>query len=341
MSDGFISRGVRFAANVVTGQRRLSDVFAVLEYQRSRKKTILNLEVTARCNASCKSCMRDPRVLGIPTNLEMDLSDLNKILDGYSSASLQSVLLGGSESLLHSRFFEIVDEIRRRFPGTPIELYTNGIVLGKRPEVLSALAEANLDAVTFSLHGATERRVAELQPGVSLSSVLSAVDFLSQNCSSTLWVSYVVQDSNVEELADFVELVRGTAFKGISFMPMNDADFTQEPVDYACRWERYHLRQRLEAAREQAERYGLRVTRAIDLCSCGLDMDIFRADGSIQTCPGNSRAETLMGNALKEPIAVVRKAKQKRLRSLTHCLNRGEIPPLCVACAIPQQRELP
>jgi len=58
----------------------------------------------------------------------------------------------GGEPLLHPRIYDILKEARRVFDHATIEVYTNGFLLPKRPELLSVLRKIGNAKVSCSLH---------------------------------------------------------------------------------------------------------------------------------------------------------------------------------------------
>jgi radical SAM protein with 4Fe4S-binding SPASM domain len=341
LAKDLIRKAPKFLGDVVAGRRPISDAKGIVEYLREREKTLVNLEITSRCNTSCTCCMRDPEVLGFSTNLIMSTEDVARILDAYAPSEVQAVLLGGSESLLHPEFFTVLEMVGRRFPLKQVDLYTNGIVLSNEPRTLARLAGSGIGSVTFSVQGARQETVSRLQPGVSLEGNLAAADYLRKNSDTSLWVNYVVQEANVDEMLEFVDLIGDSGFGGISFITYNAIDFAEGPYDYESEWKRMDLAERLQAAHAKAARLGLHTAHASDLCSCGLNMDIIRADGSIQMCPGPSSSEFLVGNVFDEGVAAVASRKKRELKRVTRSLQMGPVPAMCTACAIRRYHVLP
>lgn len=326
-----LGRGIRM---VTSGEIAIADAIKAGLGRPASEGVILNLEITSRCNTSCSCCMRDPEVLGIATNLNMTLEQVAEMLDYYETVDLRSILLGGSESLLHPQFFEIVDMIAERFPLKNVELYTNGILFARDQALLERVTALGLGAVTFSLQAATQDRIRTLQPGISIEGTLAAVRYMRDHSDATLWASYVVQEPNIDQVTEFVDMVADSGFHGISLIPMNRVDFTTDMVDYLDEWEHTGILAALRAGQQRAAELGIRVTPTIDLCSCGMNMDVVRANGVVQLCPGNSRAENLVGNVFEEGFEVVRLRKNAALHEAVRRLGEDDIPGICQACAI-------
>jgi MoaA/NifB/PqqE/SkfB family radical SAM enzyme len=82
----------------------------------------ISIEVTTRCNFSCKMCFR--LQLKIP---EQDMSYQNYalILDRLVSPRRINIT-GLGETLLHPRFLDMISLARRKHPGATVEFITNG-----------------------------------------------------------------------------------------------------------------------------------------------------------------------------------------------------------------------
>ena len=320
--------------DLVAGRRSMADIRGALDYQRVLRKTLINLEITNMCNTHCRCCMRDPQVMGVSTRCKMSLDEVAQILDAYRPQDVQAVLFGGGESLLHPDFFTLVEMVQSRFSGVPIGLFTNGIVLAKDRDSVERVAASGIDSVSFSIQGARQATVTSLQPGVSIDGVIAAANYIGGNSAAGLWASYVVQDENVDEMLEFVDLIGPSAFSGVSFIPYNAADFEDGEVDYEGRWQETGIWAKMEAARLRAADYGLQVTPVDGLCSCSPNMDIIRANGAMQICPGNSRLAYHAGNVFAEGVPAVRARKKRELKKAMRSLHSTSASPMCEACSV-------
>ncbi len=331
----------QFVADVLLGRRPLTDARAILDYQQSLKKPLVELEITSRCNTACRCCTRDPLVVGLPMNLTMSVADVMHILEPYTPSTIRGIALSGSESLLHPEFFEIVESIAQRFPLSQVQLYTNGIVLASDKNTLEKVGDLGFESITFSLHGATQETVSLLQPGVTIEGALTAAEYLSKNSNSVLWATFVVQDANVDEIPAFVELVASSGFRGLSFVPYNRSDVTDDTHDYESEWRGMDLWTKLNAAKARAEELGVLYASAGGLCSCTDRADIYRANGAVLTCSGNSRSEYVVGNALSESFSKIAARRRRVMKKTLAELSAGCTPTMCRACALRDQQSLP
>lgn len=327
-----LQRAARFGLNMLMGRRSLSTARSAADYHLARRKPLVQLEITSRCNTACGCCTRDPHVVGVPTNLTMTLPDVRRMLEPYSPSNIRGLALSGSESLLHPEFFGIVDLIGQRFPLDMLTLFTNGIVLSQNRQVLERVGDLKLGSITFSLQGAVQSTVDRLQPGVSIERVVAAAEYLSSR-SCPLWASYVVQRSNVAEMIDFVDAIAAAGFRGVTFLPYNAADAVSGPFDYETEWAGIGFWEMLERAEVRAAEHGILVTPVSELCGCE-GVDVTRATGAVVTCQGNSRVEYTVGNLLVEDYSAIVRRRNRALKAVFRSTRFGRIPKMCAACAI-------
>lgn len=83
-----------------------------------------SLVLTSRCNLSCVMC---PQPRKQSDSDELTLSE--RILDLIQDPPLYIGITGGEPTLQWSNLIRIVSHIRERFPGTSIQLLTNGVIL--------------------------------------------------------------------------------------------------------------------------------------------------------------------------------------------------------------------
>ncbi len=95
-------------------------------HDRSGKLSIIDFEITHRCNKRCRLC--DHRC---PTSdYEMSLDDYNHVSERVGNrSSIGVVLVIGGEPLTHPDYREFISCIRRDFPQAAITVQTNGRLL--------------------------------------------------------------------------------------------------------------------------------------------------------------------------------------------------------------------
>lgn len=325
---------MQFALNLLTGKRSLADARNALAYRAQLRRRLVHLELTSKCNTSCKACYRAGELREyMDTTRTMSVDRLAEVLAHYDPNEIRSFALSGGENLLHPDFFTMVGMIRERFPSQDIQLFSNGLVLAKDRQLLDALCDAPIDSIQFSLHGATQETVSALQPGMSLQDSLETMTYVVEN--SDIWVSvnFVIQEENIDEMLDFLDLISGTPVKSVLLTPMNYAGHREDPVDYEVLWHKIGLREKWAAASERASELGLSLTRLRDLCGCMDPVDVLTADGSMLLCWGNYLVKKYaVGNVFAErPEDLRKKPEVVRLR---RALKAGRKPSMCSACWI-------
>ncbi len=92
--------------------------------------TNLHLELTTKCNISCKTCYRDSVKI-----VDTDFNDLKKFIDG--AHSIKNIMLCGSygEPTVYPNFKELIRFIKSK--KIILEIYTNGVKCSEWWEELS------------------------------------------------------------------------------------------------------------------------------------------------------------------------------------------------------------
>ena len=118
----------------------------------NRGHHIPNLEymITTSCDLACPGCDRF-----IDHNLPFvePYEDIVKNMERwFRRLDPDHFTIIGGEPLLHPRIYDILKEARRIFDHATIEVYTNGFLLPKRPELLKVLKKIGNAKVSCSIH---------------------------------------------------------------------------------------------------------------------------------------------------------------------------------------------
>jgi radical SAM protein with 4Fe4S-binding SPASM domain len=103
------------------------------------------IDLTNRCNLSCKYCFNYRALQSPPQHLDINL--IEKALDSKLAESVNNWFLSGGEPFVHPYLLEVLKLFRDRGIGPKIA--TNGIML--TPEILEILDEYGVPSVQFSL----------------------------------------------------------------------------------------------------------------------------------------------------------------------------------------------
>ena len=150
----------------------------------------VSLELTHRCNLSCKHCYIDT-----PLQEELSFAEYQDVLDQLADAGCLYLLLTGGEPLTRRDFFEIAFYAKER--GFILMLLTNGTVI--TPEVARDIRKLEPVFVGMSLHGA----VPSTHDGItgkrgSFESMIHSIELL-KSLGITVALQTLLMDSNVQE----------------------------------------------------------------------------------------------------------------------------------------------
>jgi radical SAM protein with 4Fe4S-binding SPASM domain len=150
----------------------------------------VSLEVTHRCNLSCKHCYIDA-----PLQDELSLDEFKDVLDQLAAAHTMYLLFTGGEILVRPDFFEIAFYAKEH--GFIIMLLTNGTMVN--PGTAREIQQLQPMSVGISLHGA----ISATHDGItgksgSFAATLEAVKQL-KSLGVTVMLHTLLMDSNAHE----------------------------------------------------------------------------------------------------------------------------------------------
>jgi MoaA/NifB/PqqE/SkfB family radical SAM enzyme len=191
----------------------------------------LYVEVTNRCNLSCRMCVRT--TWDEPYG-NMGSGTFARILAGLNGVSPPpSLFFGGfGEPLLHPDVVDMVGQAKAL--GGQVELITNATLL--TAEMSRGLIEAGLDVMWVSLDGATTESYDDVRPGAGLQGVLANVDAFRRLRRPAIrplphiGLAFVAMRSNIAELPGLLNLGRrvGASLYSVSnVLPYTAAMATQ------------------------------------------------------------------------------------------------------------------
>ncbi len=169
----------------------------------------LYVEVTNRCNLSCRMCVRST---WDEPHGEMDAATFGRILAGLGAFSpCPSVFFGGfGEPLAHSGIVNMVRQVKAT--GGQVELVTNATLL--TPEMSHGLIEAGLDVMWVSLDGATAESYGDVRLGAGLNGVLANLDAFRRLRRAAIrplphiGIAFVAMRRNIADLPGLLNLGR-------------------------------------------------------------------------------------------------------------------------------------
>ena len=121
------------------------------------------VDLTSRCNLSCKYCFNSRRLKSDPLDLDPEL--LDKALQSKLGESVNNWYFSGGEPLLYKHLSEALKLFQEK--GRGVKIATNGI--RTTPQVLDAWIAAGVRSVQFSLDTLDPGRHAQLNGGTKKS----------------------------------------------------------------------------------------------------------------------------------------------------------------------------
>ncbi len=187
----------------------------------------LYIEVTNKCNLSCRTCMRNDWQ---ENPGEMDFSLFNKIIDEFSKISENpNIFMGGiGEPLTHNRIIDMIETAKKS--GCFVELITNGILLNS--EISSNLALVGLDRLWVSIDGAEPKSYSDIRLGDYLPLIIHnlkqwhSILTKHEKNNTELGISFVAMKRNISDLNKIIKLARDLGAKYFSIS--NVEPYTKE-----------------------------------------------------------------------------------------------------------------
>lgn len=106
--------------------------------------------ITTSCDLACPGC---DRFIDFDHSWHEPLSELKTNMDVWASRiQPKRVSLIGGEPLIHPYLCEIVSHTRKCFPNSIIEIFTNGILLNKQPNLIDTLIKNSPAFISITIH---------------------------------------------------------------------------------------------------------------------------------------------------------------------------------------------
>ena len=150
----------------------------------------VSMELTHRCNLSCKHCYVD-----VPPDNEITTTEIKDIIDQLTEAGCMYLMLTGGEVLTRPDFFDITFYAEKI--GVKVNILTNGTLI--TPEIAGEMQKLRPDFVVVSLYGSTAKSHDSVTrtPG-SLEATIQGVKLLNR-VDVTVILQTLLMDSNYHE----------------------------------------------------------------------------------------------------------------------------------------------
>ena len=168
--------------------------------------TRLQIEVSTRCNLSCKICERSYQK---NSNHLMSLANFKKILSKFPSLTSLD-MTGFGEVFCNPEFVEMIRTARNR--GLKVEFNTNGLLM--TPEKADQIVE--VDSITFSIDAATKATYEAARTGGDFDKLISNISYLSKKIPQ-IGLSFTIRKDNLAEALQFPQLAKRVGANKILF----------------------------------------------------------------------------------------------------------------------------
>ena len=167
----------------------------------------LFLEVTTRCNLSCKMCVKQSCDNGIASG-DMSISTLERLKPAI--ADLDEVIISGiGEPLLHPQLETFIREIKAALPASgSVGLQTNGTLL-TRP-MIERLLSVDIDTICVSVDAVTPDLLSSIRTGAQFDQLVNALSILNATkhlvfFPPSVGVQFVLMQDNFRHLPQVLQ----------------------------------------------------------------------------------------------------------------------------------------
>lgn len=264
----------------------------IIEEGITEYETIM-LQITNKCNLKCKHCC----VTELTSKGEVNY----EVIDEVIGLNPKSIVLSGGEPMLHSKFWSIIEYIKKIFHGKMV-LSTNGLFISEKN--VDNVCKY-FDKISISLDGLSEQNVEKIRGRGVYHKVMQTIRLLKKK-NMEIEISSIVLNENDREIKQFEEQFGMTILKRelniLGRAKLHLKDMLEGGVD--------------EYIRLKSEDFML--DQDIDLYKCGmLQYELYVSlDGNIYPCPGLATDDYVLGNIrdFKNVEEIQRKSNRKFIK---------------------------
>ncbi|KPC53753.1 radical SAM protein [Amantichitinum ursilacus] len=181
------------------------------------------IELTDQCNLQCPTCYAGS---GPHVEKHHSFEDIVRMLDAVvaNEGEPDVVQLSGGEPTLHPRFFDILDEARKR-PIRHLMINTNGIKLAREPEFCERLAGYGKGLEIYLQFDSFKPEALHALRGADLRGIRQqALDNLNRFNISTTLVVTLKKGLNDDEIGDIIQFgLKQPCVRGVTLQPIQNA----------------------------------------------------------------------------------------------------------------------
>jgi len=170
------------------------------------------VDLTTKCDLGCSWCI-DKYVLS--KNKEIPEKRMLELLEEFKALGVRSIVyFGGGEPMMYNKINEVLEKTHNL--GIDYAINTNGIMLERASKTIAATCSW----IRISLDAASEEKYKELHEGKDyFNKIVDNIKFLNKAKKGTTGTSFVVMESNVDEICKAAKLVKSIGCDFIQFKP--------------------------------------------------------------------------------------------------------------------------
>ncbi|MEW6602044.1 MAG: alpha/beta fold hydrolase [Nitrospirota bacterium] len=183
-----------------------------------------NIEITTRCNLSCRYCARGTYVR---EGRDMPKETFSEILDMLPHA-YRVTLVGLGEPLLHPHIVDIVAEASSR--GRRVALVTNAMCLDR--QLSAELIKAGLSSIAFSLDAPDQETASLLRRGTDFDRAIRNIkNFTALSASKKHFSTAVFSAVSIRSVQHLERLIGEVQQLGVKVLMLTDLNFKRNLKD--------------------------------------------------------------------------------------------------------------
>ena len=199
-----------------------------------RHPTLVEIEVTERCNLRCPVCFMGAEECQKATPPDPELANIEFLYREIlkKSGAQTSIQLTGGEPTVSPNLPEIV-RMGRSMGFEAIEVNTNGVVIGKDPSYIQSLAEAGISGIYLQFDGLTSEVYQVIRGADLLQRKLQAIENCRQAGVQVVLAMTVIAGINDDQLGRVLEfaLQNRDVIAGIAYQPAFGSGRFEVPME--------------------------------------------------------------------------------------------------------------
>lgn len=162
-----------------------------------KKPQSASIVITTKCNARCSICK-----IWAQTPVEIELSEVKRIVLDLKSFGINTINLLGGEALLYKSLFDLAAFIKNE--KLKCTLITNGVLINDKN--ISDI-KTHFDYVAVSIDGSAREVYENTRPGLSFEKVVNSIKLLKQH-NVIHDIRYTIQSKNISDIPGIIEFAK-------------------------------------------------------------------------------------------------------------------------------------